>query len=391
VLIVHSVAAATETIGFGITASTTYEHPYMMARKFSTVDHLSEGRVAWNIVTSYLDSAARNFGLDTQIEHDERYLKAHEYLDVTYKLWEGSWRDDAVLPPGGNAYANPDAVRQINHEGKYFQVPGPHVCEPSKQRTPFLFQAGTSTAGKKFAASHAEAIFLNGQRPELVRPSVDSIRNTARELGRNGNDIKIVCSILVIVDETDELAQAKYERLATYGDREGALALFGGWSGYDLSKYSDDQDFRFLDGAPPAVRSMVNHWAETSPQGQIWNKKSIANHLIMGGNGAKIIGSPTKVADELQRWIDVADLDGFNFSYATIPGTFDDIIEFLLPELRKRGVFWDEYAVPGGTLRENYTGKKGQQRLLDTHPGAKYVWRAGEDLPAYAKEKAVVE
>lgn len=129
------------------------------------------------------------------------------------------------LPPGSQAYANPDAVRQINHKGKYFNVPGPHTCDPSKPRTPALFQAGTSTAGKEFAATHAEAIFLNGQRPELVRPSVDSIRNTARETGRTGDDIKIVCSSIVVVDETDELAQAKYDKLAEYGDREGALAL----------------------------------------------------------------------------------------------------------------------------------------------------------------------
>jgi FMN-dependent oxidoreductase (nitrilotriacetate monooxygenase family) len=379
------VAAATENIGFGITASTTYEPPYSLARRFSTVDHLSNGRVAWNIVTSYLDSAARSFGLDTQIEHDERYNRAHEYLHVTYKLWEGSWRDDAVLPTGNQAYADPEAVRQINHKGKYFNVPGPHLCEPSRQRTPFLFQAGTSTAGRNFAANHAEAIFLNGQRPELVRPSVDGIRNTAKEANRDPQSIKIVCSVLVVVDVTDEAAQEKYSKLAQYGDREGALALFGGWSGYDLGKYSDDEDFRFIDKAPPAVRSMVNHWASTSPQGQVWNKKSIADHLIMGGNGAKVIGSPKTVADELERWIDVADLDGFNFSYATIPGTFDDIIELLLPELKKRGLFWDDYAVPGGTMRENYLSKRGENRLAETHPGAQYFWKAGETVPEYAK------
>jgi alkanesulfonate monooxygenase SsuD/methylene tetrahydromethanopterin reductase-like flavin-dependent oxidoreductase (luciferase family) len=210
-------------------------------------------------VNSYLDSAARNFGLDAQIEHDERYRIAHEYLDVTYKLWEGSWRDDAVSnAPKGN-YADPKGVQQINHKGKYFNVPGPHICEPSPQRTPFLFQAGTSTAGKRFAATHAEAIFLNGHTPELVRPSVDSIQSQAKEAGRDPKSIKIVAGVLVIVAPTDSKAQQKYEELATYGDREGALALFGGWSGYDLSKYSDDEDFRFLESAPPAVRSMANH------------------------------------------------------------------------------------------------------------------------------------
>lgn len=310
-------AAATENIGFGVTASTTYETPYSLARRFSTVDHLSNGRVAWNIVTSYLDSAARNFGLNTQIEHDERYNIAHEYLHVTYKLWESSWRDDAVNPPGSTAYADPKGVRQINHVGKHFKVPGPHLCEPSRQRTPFLFQAGTSTKGKEFAATHAEAVFLNGHTPELVAHSVTSIRKTAATLGREATDIKIVTGILVIVAETDEAAQAKFSNLVSYGDKEGALALFGGWSGYDLSHYSDSEDFRFLDDAPPAVRSMVNHWAAANPLGgQIWNKKTIAEYLLLGGNGAKIIGSAKTVADELQRWVDVAGVDGFNVSPA---------------------------------------------------------------------------
>ncbi|CAF9935902.1 hypothetical protein IMSHALPRED_010386 [Imshaugia aleurites] len=390
---IPAMAAATNSIGFGVTASTTYDAPYALARRFSTVDHLSNGRVAWNIVTSYLDSAARNFELKTQIEHDERYRIAHEYLHVTYKLWEGSWRGDAVLPvppPGegpqsnNNAYADPKAVRQINHQGKYFTVPGPHLCEPSPQRTPFLFQAGTSTAGRKFAATHAEAIFVNGQTPELVRPSVEAIREEASRLGRDAQDIKIVAGLLVVVAESDEAAQKKYEELASYGDREGALALFGGWSGFDLSKYSDEEDFRFSEEAPPAIRSMVNHWASTSPKGVTWNKKTMAEWLVLGGNGAKVVGNPTTVADELERWIEVADVDGFNLSYASIPETFRNIITLLLPELRRRGVFWEDYAVPGGTLRENYFARRGGNRLADNHPGAQYFWKAGEPEPGYA-------
>ncbi|KAL1981041.1 hypothetical protein VTN96DRAFT_3150 [Rasamsonia emersonii] len=380
---IPALAAATESISFGVTASTTYDAPYAHARRFSTVDHLSNGRVGWNIVTSYLDSAARNFGLNTQIEHDERYRIADEYLHVVYKLWEGSWRDGAVKNDQ-TGYADPRAVRQIHHKGKYFTVPGPHLCEPSPQRTPFLLQAGTSTAGRAFAAKHAEAIFLNGHTPELVRPSVDSIRKQAAEFGRDPADIKIVAGVLVIVGPTDEAARAKYEELLKYGDHEGALALFGGWSGYDLAKYDEDQDFRFVEA--PAVRSMVNHWASTVPGSENikWNRRTIAEWLLIGGNGAKIIGSPKTVADELERWVEVADVDGFNLSYASVPETFDDIIEYLLPELRRRGLFWEDYAVKGGTMRENFYGKKGQTRLPETHPGAQYFWREGEEIPKYA-------
>ncbi|KAI9044801.1 LLM class flavin-dependent oxidoreductase [Aspergillus affinis] len=385
---IPAMAAATQSIGFGVTASTTYDAPYALARRFSTVDHLSKGRVGWNIVTSYLDSAARNFGLNTQVEHDERYRIADEYLDVTYKLWEASWRDDAVnVRDGVVGYADPKAVRQINHKGKYFEVPGPHLCEPSPQRTPFLLQAGTSTAGKAFAAKHAEAIFLNGQKPELVRPSVDAVRQQAKDLGRDPSAIKVVAGLLVLVAETDEAAYTKFAELAKYGDREGALALFGGWSGYDLSKWDDDQDFRFVE--QPAVRSMVNHWASTVPgtEGKKWDKKTIAEYLIMGGNGAKIIGSATTVADELERWVEVADVDGFNLSYASVPDTFDDIIKYLVPELQKRGIFHSDYSVPGGTFRENMYETKGHARLPESHPGAKYFWKQGEERPKYAAEE----
>ncbi|KAJ6115631.1 hypothetical protein N7523_006048 [Penicillium sp. IBT 18751x] len=395
---IPAMAAATESIGFGVTASTTYDAPYALARRFSTVDHLSNGRVGWNIVTSYLDSAARNFGLDTQVEHDERYRIADEYLDVTYKLWEASWRDDAVEwnldsakingSVEGSRYADPRGVREINHKGKYFQVPGPHLCEPSPQRTPFLLQAGTSTAGKAFAAKHAEAVFLHAQKPELVRPSVDSIRQQAADLGRDPRNIKIVAGALVIVAETDEQANVKFDEFKKYGDREGALALFGGWTGYDLSTYTDDQDFRFVE--QPAVRSMVNHWASTVPgtEGRKWDKKTIAEYLTLGGNGVKIVGSVQTVADELERWVDVGDVDGFNLSYASLPDTFDDVIRLLLPELRRRGLFWSDYAVKGGTMRENMYGKPGQSRLPDTHHGAKYFWRKGEEVPPYSLNEA---
>lgn len=256
--LVPAMAAVTKSLVFGVTASTTYNHPYELARRFSTVDHLSQGRVGWNIVTSYLDSAARNHGLYSQIEHDKRYEIADEYLDVVYKLWEGSWRDDAVIADReSGVYAVAGRVRDIQHKGTYFNVPGPHICEPSPQRTPLLFQAGTSAAGRKFGAKHAEAIFVGAQTPEKVRVSVDAIRKLAKdEFGRDPYHVKIIAGVSLIVAETDEAAKAKQQELLKYGDREGALALFGGWTGVDLSKYTDDEDFRF--STVPSVRSIVD-------------------------------------------------------------------------------------------------------------------------------------
>ena len=382
---VPAMAAVTENLAFGITASTTYDLPYALARRFSTVDHLANGRVAWNIVTSYLESAARNLGLDTQVEHDERYQIADEYMDAVYKLWEGSWRDDAVIKDASKGqYAVPERVRQIHHKGKYFSVPGPHLCEPSPQRTPLLFQAGASKAGRDFAAKHAEAIFIGGQLPEKVRPSVDAIRELARDkYGRDPSHVKLIAGMNIIVAETDEAAQEKKREILSYGDREGALALFGGWTGIDLSTYSQDEDFRFT--TLPAIQSIVNGWAATVPGSDNvkWTKATIAEYIVLGGMHAKVVGSPKTVVDELERWVEVADVDGFNLAHITNPGSFEDIIDFVIPELQRRGLFRTEVEKEGLTARETFLGSRW---LLEDHPGRKFRWYAGEEVPQYERE-----
>ncbi|KAI1621286.1 alkanesulfonate monooxygenase [Exophiala viscosa] len=376
---VPAMAAVTKNLTFGITASTTYEAPYALARRFSTVDHLSEGRVAWNIVTSYLESAARNFGLSTQIEHDERYRIADEYMDVVYKLWEGSWRDDAVVKDlKTGQYAVPERVRQIHHEGKYFKVPGPHLCEPSPQRTPFLFQAGTSPSGRDFGAKHAEAIFVSGQDPAKVRKSVDAIRQLAKDkYGRDPSHVKVILGMIIIVAETDAAAEAKMEEMRPYGDRDGALAMFGGWTGIDLSQYPDDADFRF--SGPSQIQGFVNNWAAEVPGSNNlkWTKSTIADYLMMGGLGAKACGSPKTVVDELERWMELADIDGFNLGHIINPGSFEDIIEFVLPELQSRGLFRTGVEKAGATTREVFFGEGGGF-LLGDHPGRKFRWNPCE-------------
>ncbi|EXJ87088.1 hypothetical protein A1O3_04046 [Capronia epimyces CBS 606.96] len=385
---IAAMAAVTTSLAFGITSSTTYEHPFALARRFSTLDHLTRGRVGWNIVTSYLESAAKNFGLDTQVPHDTRYAKAEEYLNVTYKLWEGSWRDDAVVQdPKTKQYTVPGRVRRIDHEGEWFKSAGPHTVEPSPQRTPFIFQAGTSSAGKVFATKHAEAMFLPGMEPHVTRKAADSIRKLAVEIGRNPDSIKLLAGIIIIVDETDEKAQAKYEEYLSYADDDGTLALFGGWYGVDISQWGDDEDFRFAPGFPGAVQGMLEAWSSTVPGGKNikWTKSRIARELALGGPHAKAIGSPETVADILQHWIDEANIDGFNISYAISPGNFQDIIKYLFPELRRRGVFWDDYAVPGGTARENYSADGKGPRVRADHPASRFRWRAGEEVPEYAK------
>ena len=342
--------------------------------------------MGWNIVTGYLDSAARNLqhGAD-QPAHDERYAIAEEYLRVMYKLWQSSWRDDAVkLDRKTGVYTDPELVRQIDHKGKYYVVPGPHICQPSPQRTPVLLQAGTSKAGKAFSSQHAEGIFVAGHSPVVVKQNIADIRAQARDkYGRDPQSIKFLAMVCPIVGRTTEEANAKFEGLQQYGDIDGALALFGGWTGIDLAEYDDDQELRHVESN--AIRSAVEGWSKASPGVAKWTKLSVGKHITVGGLGATIVGTPAQVADEFERWIEEADIDGFNIAYALKPGTFVDVIELLIPELQKRGLFWTDYAVPDGTYRENLRAQKGSAHPASDHPASRYQWRAG-----VASENAVI-
>jgi alkanesulfonate monooxygenase SsuD/methylene tetrahydromethanopterin reductase-like flavin-dependent oxidoreductase (luciferase family) len=263
---------------------------------------------------------------------------------------------------------------------KYFNVAGPHLIEPSRQRTPFIFQAGASQAGKVFATKHAEAMFLPGMHIESVRKSVLEIRQTAVEQGRDINGLKLIVSMLIIVDETDELAQRKYDEYLSYADLDGSLALFGGWTGQDLGPYSDDDDFQFT--GPGAIQSIVSSWRATIPgsEGVKWTKRRVAQELALGGPHPRAIGSAKTVADILEKWVAETDVDGFNISYAVGPGDLEDVVRYLVPELKARGVFWDPITAEGKTTRENYLGDFANgSRLSSDHPGSKYRWAASDD------------
>ncbi len=373
------IALATEHLGIGITASTSFEHPYTFARRLATADHHTKGRVGWNIVTSYLESGAKNIGQAGLQRHDNRYEIANEYLEVIYKLLEGSWEDGAVVRDRENrVFTLPEKVHEIGHKGKYFDVPGYALTEPSPQRTPVLYQAGASGAGKKFAAEHAECVFVAAQTRTILRNYVADVTARAAAAGRTRDSLKIYNLLTVIVDETDEKARAKFREYLDYVSYDGSLVFMSGWTGIDFSRYRPDDLVRKVE--TNAIHSAVESLSQGDPNKR-WTIRELAEWGGVGGMGPVVVGSPATVADELQQWVEETGVDGFNLAYAVTPETFENIVGYLVPELQKRGVYPTEYRP--GTLREKLFGRGA--RLEAPHPGARY-----RDIEAIKRRKALL-
>ncbi|MGA2793148.1 MAG: LLM class flavin-dependent oxidoreductase [Roseiarcus sp.] len=373
--LVPAMALVTKNLGFGLTASLSFEHPYTFARRLSTLDHLTKGRAGWNIVTSYLDSGAKNIGLGGQTAHDDRYDVADEYLEVCYKLWEGSWADDAVLRDRERRiFTDPAKVRPIAHDGRYYKVPGVHLCEPSPQRTPVLYQAGASSRGQRFAGRHAECVFVATPSKTVLKKTVAAIRQSVAAAGRDRRGVLIFNLQTVIVDETDARAKAKFADYKQYIDLDGALALGSGWMGIDFGAYRLDEPLRHI--KTNAVQSSVDAFSSADPS-KVWTVRELAEWIGIGGLGPVFVGGPATVADLLQEWVEETDVDGFNLAYAVTHETFTEIVDHLVPELQKRGVYRTDYAA--GTLREKLFGAG--PRLPVSHPGARY-----RDLAAISRQ-----
>ena len=357
-LLIPAMAHATEHLGFAWTGSVLAEHPFVFARRASTLDHLSDGRAAWNIVTSYLPNAARNLGYDDLPRHDERYERGDDYMEVLYKLWEASWEDDAVLCDREHGvYADPDKVHMIDHDGPFYRVPGPHLCEPSLQRTPLLCQAGSSERGREFAARHAECMFIvAGGSRELVA----DVRERARRYGRAPEDIKFLLGVSLVVGGTEEEAQRKADDLLETLSVEGGLAHMSGHIGADLGASDLDRPISEFDFN--GVLGFLASFAAQEPDKRL-TLRDLARRQL---SGQWLVGAAEQIADRLQAFGE-SGIDGFNLVYATTPGTFTDFIEGVAPILRKRGLMQREYRA--GTLREKIFG---HPRLPSRHPGARY-------------------
>jgi FMN-dependent oxidoreductase (nitrilotriacetate monooxygenase family) len=360
-LLVPAMAAATRNLGFGVTCNLAWESPALLARRFSTLDHLTQGRIGWNIVTGYLDSAARAMGLDRQMAHDDRYDLADEYMEIVYRLWEESWAADAVKRDrAAGIYADPARVKRIRHEGRQYRLDAPHLVEPSPQRTPVLYQAGASDRGRGFAARHAECVFVNGGPKPHVAKLVADLR--ARAAPR---PIRVFVGATLIIGRTRAEAEAKLAEYRQHASIEGALAHASASLGIDLARFAPDEELPDA-GQSQAIRSNVEALRAAAPRA---TKRALMDRMVLGSRQPPIIGSVEEVAEELIAWVDQADVDGFNLSRTVTPECLEDVVRLLVPALQERGRYKRGYAP--GSYREKLFGAG--PLLAAPHPAA--GWR----------------
>jgi FMN-dependent oxidoreductase (nitrilotriacetate monooxygenase family) len=363
-LLVPAMAQATKHLGFGVTCNVSYEVPYLFARRMSTLDHLTKGRIAWNIVTGYLDSAARAMGQPALAAHDSRYDTADDFMEVVYKLWEGSWEDGAVLrDKASGIYADPAKVHSVQHEGPHFRMQGVHLAEPSPQRTPVLYQAGSSTRGRAFAARHAECIFVSGGSKTIVAENVRDVRRRAAAMGRDPADILAFISACVIVAPTEAEAKAKATDYSRYRSIEGGLVHMAGGTGLDYAKFDLDEPIRSTE--TNAMKSSLE--TITTRSEKVWTPRQLAEQYGLGGRTQPIIGDPGQVADIMQAWMEETDIDGFNLSRTVMPECIEDFVDLVVPELQRRGIYKRDYGQ--GSYRAKLRGDS-QDRLPASHPAA---------------------
>ncbi|KQQ06183.1 MULTISPECIES: NtaA/DmoA family FMN-dependent monooxygenase [unclassified Rathayibacter] len=361
-VLLAALIGATEHLGLAMTSSILQAHPFEFARRMSTLDHLSKGRVAWNIVTSYQENAARNFGLDRLTEHDARYAQAEEYLDVVYKLWEGSWDDDASIRDKSGAFSNPEAVHRIDHVGEHYRVEGPHLSAPSPQRTPYLFQAGSSPAGRAFAARHAEAQFVGGSTTEQTRELIASTRALTVAAGRNADDVLFFAPLSVIVGSTEREAREREAEIDAHTSIDAHL-LHAGMSVDQADGRPFPPETRLRDittnGNRSTLESMIRLLPDRDATVADLGRLAVRRH-------PRVVGTPEQIADGLAELRD-AGVDGINLAHWTLPDTYVDFVDHVMPVLRERGLARSHYE-PGG-LRERLTGSA---RVDPRHPAARY-------------------
>ncbi|HZT89055.1 MAG TPA: LLM class flavin-dependent oxidoreductase [Stellaceae bacterium] len=343
-----ALAMVTERLGLIATASTTFEPPYLIARRFASLDHISGGRAGWNLVTTSNPDAALNFGMTEHMEHGERYRRAREFFDVVTGLWD-SWAEDAfVRNVEEGIYFDPDRLHVLDHKGEFFSVRGPLNIARPVQGWPVIVQAGASDAGRQLAAETAEMVFASGGRIEDARATYADIKTRARALGRDPEHIKILPGCLVVVGDTVEEARRKRALLDSLVHPDSGIASLSIALGHDASVFD-------LDGPLPDIPETN---ASKSGRERVIARARRDNLTVgqlaqIAGSygGLAMVGTPKTIADEMEKWLFTDACDGFNVMFPWVPGGLDDFVDRVVPELQRRGLFRRGYE--GRTLREN--------------------------------------
>jgi FMN-dependent oxidoreductase (nitrilotriacetate monooxygenase family) len=343
-----ALAMVTRHLGLIATASTTFEEPYHVARRFASLDHLSGGRAGWNIVTTSNPDAALNFGLEEHVEHDERYRRGREFFDVVTGLWD-SWADDAFIRDvAEGVYFDPAKLHVLNHKGKYFSVRGPLNVARPVQGWPVIVQAGASEAGRQIAAETAEVIFASSRSLAEGREFSADVKGRMEKLGRSRDHMKILPGALVVVGDTVEEARAKRAKLDSLVHPDSGIASLSIALGHDASGFD-------LDGPLPEIPETNASQSGRERVVSLARREGLTVRQLAqragGYGGLSMVGTPETIADTMQEWLESEASDGFNVMFPYLPEGLDDFVERVVPELQRRGIFRREYE--GRTLREN--------------------------------------
>jgi FMN-dependent oxidoreductase (nitrilotriacetate monooxygenase family) len=351
-IVLGLVAGATSSIGLGATYSTTYYTPFHVARTFATLDHLSGGRAAWNVVTSVNDSEAQNYGMKEVLDHDARYDRADEFLEATTGLWD-TWEDDAlVLDRASGTFADPDKVHELNYEGDWFSVRGPLTVPRCPQGRPVLLQAGSSGRGQEFAAKWAELIFTGDPGLDVARSHYKGQKESIALAGRDPDEVKMLPMAYTVVGESAAHAQEREQLfLNDLVDPKASLTLLSELMNHDFSSMAlDDPITDELIESVSGIRGLVQNLRKHIG-GDTLTLADLAGHRATLLQGPRFVGTATEVADQMQEWFEGDACDGFVIAATHVPGAYEDVVRLVVPELQRREVFREKYT--GSTLREH--------------------------------------
>jgi FMN-dependent oxidoreductase (nitrilotriacetate monooxygenase family) len=344
------ITGATEHLGVGITLSTAFEHPYSMARRLSTFDHLSGGRIAWNIVGSYSPSEFAAYGQDMP-DRSTRYERIEEYVALCCALWD-SWQSDAIVADRTTGiYAHPEKIAEVRFEGKYFRCRARHFVAPSPQGRPVLWQAGASEQGRQFAARAAEAIFAIQPTVQSMRAYSDDIRSRVAAAGRDAGSVKLYYGAQVIIGDTESEAREKADYLRSLLRPEASLAMLSGQLGVDFSEF--DPSAPLKDIPVPGIQGVKDALVASGASEDVTVGEA-ADTYAFRFSMPQVIGTPSSVADQLEVFLDDGGADGFMLLATYTPGCFEEFVELVVPELQRRGRYRTHY--PGKMLRDNIRG-----------------------------------